>query len=850
MAGPRLPTGAVARTPLKDLAARLSPTLYGPDGRPARAAVVEGDPFSGREPGPGQPLTPKLGSGPPRQWMPWAGYNLSYAPRSEFKQLTPFAMLRNLADLCEIVSACINDVKQQMLGLTWEIKAKDKTSQAQTSEIERVRNFLRFPDGTNDSATWLSMMIDEILVTDALSMYRHRTKAGDPYALLLVDGATIKPLADYMGIAPTPPAPAYQQIIEGLVEREFTRPWRTADRRDPGGGEKHELVYAPFSRRTTGPYGQSPVERVILTVNLILRRQQHYLAFYTEGNVPEAFWKCPEDWTAEQIEAGQVIFDQMLAGNAQLRSRLRLMPGGEGTGLENPRGDDRFSVEFEELLYAVVSYQFNVSSQPYRKMMNRATAEQADVAETDSGLKPLSKRIKARLDIEIEEFLGYAGVEFVWADTKGEDERLKMEKNVAYVGSGIYSVDEVREAEGKAPFGAPPFTETGAGLVKIGPELEVVGAKPGPGGQGAPGLETPSGGSAAAALAAAPAIPAAAPGGQERLRMPAPSLTRAAQEDLRRWKKIALKEVAAGRSRRAFETTAIPTALRTALAEWMEHASTREDVLWGFSALTRARHPLLQARKRIRLERGLRRAALEYFREHAPALAVLAADALPTEQRDEVARKIPEGPTDEAIDAAMEWKVLAEKARGHIEAAFAEGGDLAVRKVGEEAIAFGLVDEAAADYAEARAAELVGMTRLDDGTLVPNPNAKWSVPQGVRDRIRGLVKQAAKEGWTRRQLTAEIESDEVWGARADMIARTEVATAVNQGAATTYREAGVVDGTVLDGPGCLEDGHDDNQAGVNGETWTLERFRAHVVGHPHCRRDFAPNVPKTASEAA
>ena len=152
-------------------------------------------------------------------------------------------------------------------------------------------------------------------------------------------------------------------------------------------------------------------------------------------------------------------------------------------------------------------------------------------SETDSGTKPLQKFIKTRIDAEIEEFLGYAGVEFIWKDEKEADERLQMEKNIAYVGAGIYSVDEVRETEGKKPTGAPPFTETGAGLVKLGPELEVVGAKAGP---QAPGSGAPpaAAGSAAQVLAAAPKIPALD-------RLAAPALTRAAQEDLKRWRKVA-----------------------------------------------------------------------------------------------------------------------------------------------------------------------------------------------------------------------------------------------------------------------------------------------------------------------
>ena len=197
----------------------------------------------------------------------------------------------------------------------------------------------------------------------------------------------------------------------------------------------------------------------------------------------------------------------------------------------------------------------------------------------------------------------------------------------------------------------------------------------------------------------------------------------------------------------------------------------------------------------------------------------------------------------------MEWKVFADDVAPHLATSFAEGGELAGKQIADEGIAFGLLDEAATAYAEERAAELVGMRRLKDGSLVKNQNAEWSITKKVRERIHETVTTAVKEGWTGKQLADELESGAIWDARADAIARTEVAIAVNQGAAETYRAAGVETGTVLDGPGCLEDGHDDSQRGVNGETWTLDKFNQHPVGHPNCRRDFAPDVP-AAEEAA
>ncbi len=807
----------IRKTSIAKLQPSLAPVLYGYDGR----ALTPGDPFEGRSPGPGRPLPAALPPGSePRAWLPWLGYNLTYVPRSEFgDRLTPFQILRQIPSLCSVVGACLNNVKMELLGFSWDVKAKEGTSQEQTSAISAAKEWLRRPDGEDDFTTWLSAAIDEVLTTDALAMYRHRTKAGDPLALRLIDGASIKPLTDYLGETPAPPAAAYQQIYMGRVESEFTRSWHNVDARQPDGEEKHELIYAPFWPNTYLPYGMGPIERGLMTINLIMRRDGHMLAFYTDGSISDMFWKCPPTWTPEQIQNAQDILDQLLGGNIALRSKLRLMGGGEGTGLENPRSKESYSPEYDEWLAGLIAYHFGTSSQPLRKQMNRATAVQADAAETDSGTKPMKKRLASLLTTEFEEFFGWKDIEFLFTDEKATDEKLKLDKNVAYLGK-VMTRDEVRKAEG-----LPDLTPEQEAELEGDPEIDE--APPPPGSPGAAGVAKPKPGSP---------LPGQKDGVVEEQ-------VRAAAADLKRWRKVALKDVAAGRVRRRFETTAIPVGLRTALTEWLDHACSAEDVLWGFRALTRSRRPILTARKRIRLERKLRRVVKDHLNARAGKVARLAVEAL---QGGRVERS--EKPSDQQLNDAFDWRVLAKELRAPLEDAYQEGGMLAEDAGGLEE-AFGITDEDARAYAEQRAAELVGMKRHADGSLHDNPNARWSVAQTVRDEVRTKVSTAIKEGWSDKRLADELEGPSMWEARAEMVARTETAIAVNRGALATYDGANVESVTVLDGPGCLEDGHDDSEAGVNGEIWSLERAAEFPVGHPHCRRDFAP-VISTAEEAA
>jgi len=317
--------------------------------------------------------------------------------------------------------------------------------------------------------------------------------------------------------------------------------------------------------------------------------------------------------------------------------------------------------------------------------------------------------------------------------------------------------------------------------------------------------------------------------------------------DLHRWRTVALKALQTGKRCRGFISEAISPALNVAMVEWLEHATTKEDVDWGFRMIGKARRPLVAVRRRIRLERRMRGAAQAHFKAIAPEVARVVT-AHYREEKPKTEGKIlvtwkAAGPTDEAVNSAMEWEKFLESIRPVLFDAYLEGETLAADVSGAE-VAYGLTDRQATEYAAQRAAELVGKRILADGSVVDNPNARWSISQTVRDRLRQTITKAFEEGWSEADLQKEIESPRFWSWRSDMIARTEVGTALNRGTVQAYREGGVETVIIHDGPGCLEDGHDDSQDGVDGEEWPIEKFDEYPLGHPNCRRDAVPNLPE------
>ena len=153
-------------------------------------------------------------------------------------------------------------------------------------------------------------------------------------------------------------------------------------------------------------------------------------------------------------------------------------------------------------------------------------------------------------------------------------------------------------------------------------------------------------------------------------------------------------------------------------------------------------------------------------------------------------------------------------------------------------------DPRALAYARDRAAELVGMRRTPSGGLVSNPSARWTISETTRDELHRLITDTIETpGVSYRDLKAHIEALPAFSGlfgeyRAETIARTELALAVNAGTLDTFGEYGGDRVIVHDSPDCGWLRHDDPDK-PNGTTRTLADAKAHPVSHPHCVRSFS-----------
>ena len=141
--------------------------------------------------GPGNPLMPvaqdlALGRG----WDFPTGYNIQTRPKPN--EGVTFQELRSVADGYDLLRLVIETRKDPIEKLSWDLKKRGekiaKKGAGPDKRIEKIKDFLAYPDLEHPLGTWLRMLSEDLFVLDAPTVYQRRTKGGGLYALELIDG--------------------------------------------------------------------------------------------------------------------------------------------------------------------------------------------------------------------------------------------------------------------------------------------------------------------------------------------------------------------------------------------------------------------------------------------------------------------------------------------------------------------------------------------------------------------------------------------------------------------------------------------------------------------------------------
>lgn len=726
--------------------------------------------------GPQDPLVPivsgnEVQSVAGRQFDYPVGYNIRTKPRGE--EAVSFSQMRQLADAYDLLRLVIETRKDQIAKMKWAIKPKDGKAKAD-AQCEEIQKFFLMPDQEHNWDDWLRMLLEDLFVLDAPALYVRKTVSGGVYALEPIDGSTIKRVIDPTGRTPLAPYPAYQQILKGLPAIDYTR---------------DELIYRPRNVRTHKIYGQSPVEQIITTVNIALRRQMNQLSYYTEGNTPNLIFSVPETWNPDQVSVFQKFWDATNQG--QSKHNAKFIPGGVKM-IDTKEG--ALKDEFDEWLARVVCFAFSVAPTPFIKSNNRATADNAKEQALQEGLAPIQQWIKSLIDYILVKFFNAPDIEFKWAEEEAQDPLVQAQLQDVKVKNGTMTINEARAMDGAAPVdgGDDPLIFTGTGPVLLSEAIK----PPEP-------------------------VPTALAAHADKLPPPKESDTPTTDHENESAKEAVSKSKKAvtpiDRDRPAIGK--LQKSLQKTIQKFFDEQKPIliAQVIKGYESAQKIDDEVIN---RILAEMDME------------GWAVVVENVQPFLEK---------------VFNEGGMAALAQLGIASPDDAPPTGWD------GPQVLPRGVLDqvnEKAVDYAKDRSAELVGMKYNADGGLVENADAQWRITDSTRDMLRSDVAQAIEEGWSNDQLAQALQDNYAFSPeRAENIARTETAFADTAGSMATYRESGVVaQKTWIVGDGCCEICQE-----LDGETIGIdEMFDVDgdqldgAPAHPQCRCAVIPVIDEDA----
>lgn len=559
---------------------------------------------------PGRPLTPYYGySARPRQEDYRVGRNVGTSTRPD---RTPFATLKQIIEGYDVALTCIRYIVNDLRSMSLRWGPMDGYEGDTKKDVAEAAKFWRRPDGQQFFRNWLAEYGMDVLRFDAGTLYRERSRSGKLLSLKVIEGTTIEPLIDYYADKPAPPAPCYQQFIQGIPWD-----WLTSD----------DLIYEPMWPVSESPFGVAPIETVLLNANTDVRLQLFFLNFFTEGTVPEMLIPAPKDMSdADSIADLQETWDVYQQGNQAGRRGARFVPDWEHPPFQYKQVEQLDPKIAEYVMRRTVAA-FGLTPQNLGILddVNRATADTQTDQQFRVGTLPHVGHYEDIINWVTQEDLGLPVQAHFDTGREAEDRLMEAQAHALYVNMAAESTDEVRDkvlglpVDNDNPVPRGYFSER-LGFIPLDYLQSVSG-------ETNPETYSPPKGTAPPALSAQPFVPLEnvredvppenAPdsgGAPTRARLtaprdsgtanatgatPAPQRTARAQKaiDLGNWRKQSRARVAKGQAPREFVDSAIDDETYAAVWTSLAKARTADEVDAAFSeALAKASLPKAPAR--------------------------------------------------------------------------------------------------------------------------------------------------------------------------------------------------------------------------------------------------------------
>lgn len=705
--------------------------------------------------GPLEPIKPMAPPGTqPRVRDYEPGENLIWQPRSQ--EAVSFADLCYMADNCDLVRVVIEDLKDQLCLLDWQIRVspqpgeskKDTAArQEKNPKIAQWTNFLKYPNAKHTWRDFLRLLLEDLFVLDAPSILLQRTIGGQLGALHVVDGSTINLVIDDQGFTPLPPYTAYQQILQGQPAIDLTT---------------NDLVYRPRILRARKAYGFSPVEQILTTLNIAVRRMRFQLNYYTEGNMPEGLYTMPASITEDQTRRFQEWFDMKLAGDLRSRRRLWFIPGDDkGVNRLHWTKEALLKDEADEWFARIVCKAFRISPTAFIKLMNRSTSEESQNNAEEQGVRSVADWIVETMNFIIQKKAGDTDIEFGFTRKKEADILKQRQADKIAIDSGLHTRNEVRRFNGDDPSDDPMADKlgitTGTGFIPLD-QIERQNQ-----------LQE-----------------------QQYADSQASGEAQFTQSNKNSERQHSFNEKQADRAHDLAER-----ALDAKIDEGKQKAKSTNKLDKGAASwtLVKTDDDTLAQNNIDSMKSDVSTFFLRSAEQAADAVHKHfgLTKGLTKASKDEV---------DVIIDLVMnavDWDELIAPVENDLNAAAHTGASIAIGQLHVSNVSLiSSVSRAAQDYAHKRAAELVGK-QWRNGKLVDNPNAAYRIDKTTRDEIRGLVEKAFSEETRLEDLVEAIRKAGAFSeSRAKTIARTEIVRAQSLGTLDVWKSMRTVKSTTWD----------------------------------------------------
>lgn len=363
-----------------------------------------------------------------------------------------FQILRQLSVQHETTRAAINIRKRQINQLEWNIVDIDpeKGPSYSGEKIAEIKKQILHIGGPKVRfRSLLDKLIEDTLVIDALCFYKQRTRGGELLRIIPIDPTTIKLRVDQAGMTPLPPEAAFEQWIRG----EFVTTMTT-----------EELVYESMNPRTYSPYGLSPIEGMILTLDSSMRAMLYNLSYLSDNNIPQGFLSMPEKWTPNQIKEYKEYLDAMIAGPKDTAKVFPIPSGATYTPTTKP-SDFAFK-DFFDYLDRKVAMMFDLTPQELGLNLQqyKENAESQENIQMRKGLKPLAHFIEEIFTDVLQIDLGYVDLSFKFS---GLETKFNYEDAKTLIPFGVVGIDEIRNDMGLKKLGVDPFIIAGNTITPV-----------------------------------------------------------------------------------------------------------------------------------------------------------------------------------------------------------------------------------------------------------------------------------------------------------------------------------------------------------------------------------------------